>query len=70
MMPAIKKTFNLVKDDIVELHSGNEVLKNKIDGFDEKWLQESKNKLRKQIDDEKGANLIVSRMKKQMNKQY
>ena len=34
-----------------------------------KWLQESKNKMLKEIDDEKRANLIMSRMKKQMNKQ-
>ena len=30
MMPAIKKAFNLMGDDIVELHTENEALKNKI----------------------------------------
>ena len=70
MTPAIKKAFNLMGDDIVELHTENETLKNKIGSYDEKWLEESKLKLLKQIDDEKGANLITSRMKKQqMNKQ-
>ena len=34
-----------------------------------KWLEESKSKLLKEIDDEKRANLLMSRMKKQMNKQ-
>ena len=69
MMPAIKKAFNLLGDDIVELSTGNDALKNKIGVYDEKWLEESKNKMLKEIDDEKRANLIMSRMEKQMNKQ-
>ena len=69
MTPAIKKAFNLMGDDIVELHTENETLKNKIGSYDEKWLEESKLKLLKQIDDKKRATLIMSRMKKQMNKQ-
>ena len=68
MMPAIKKAFNLLGGDIVELSVVNESLKNQIGDYDEKWLQESKAKLLKDIDDEKRANLIMSRMKKQMNK--
>ena len=68
MMPAIKKAFNLMGDDIVELSVENESLKNQIGQYDEKWLQASKLKLLKEIDDEKRANLIMSRMKKQMNK--
>ena len=69
MMPAIKKAFNLLGDDIIELHTENEALKNQIGDYDQKWLEESKSKLLKQIDDEKRANLLMSRMKKQMNKQ-
>ena len=69
LMPAIKKAFNLMGDDIVELHTENESLKNKIGSYDEKWLEESKEKLLKQIDYEKRANLIMSRREKQMNKQ-
>ena len=68
MMPAIKKAFNLLGDDIVELSTENVALKNKIGSYDEKWLEESKAKLLKQIDDEKRANLIMSRIKKQMEK--
>ena len=68
MMPAIKKAFNLLGDDIVELSTENDALKNKIGSYDEKWLEESKAKLLKQIDDEKRENLIMSRMKKQMDK--
>ena len=48
----------------------NDTLKNKIGDYDEKWLEESKAKLLKDIDDEKRANLIMTRMKKQMNKKY
>ena len=68
MMPAIKKAFNLMGDDIVELSVENESLKNQVSEYDEKWLQESKVKLLKEFDDEERANLIMSRMKKQMNK--
>ena len=68
MMPAIKKAFNLLGDDIVELSTENDALKNKIGSYDEKWLEESKAKLLKQIEDEKRANLIMSIMKKQMEK--
>ena len=69
MMPAIKKAFTLLGDDIVDFSTENDALKNKIGSYDEKWLEESKNKMLKQIDDEKRANLIMSRMKKQMEKQ-
>ena len=69
MMPAIKKAFNLLGDDIIDLSTENDALKNKIGSYDEKWLEESKNKMLKQIDDEKRANLIMSRMKKQIEKQ-
>ena len=69
MMPAIKEAFNLMGNDIVEISTENDTLKNQIGNYDEKWLEESKAKLLKDIDDEKGANLIMSRLKKQMNKQ-
>ena len=68
MMPAIKKAFNLLGDDVIELPTENDALKNKIGDYVERWLEESKNKLLKQIDDEKRANIIMSRMKKQMEK--
>ena len=68
MMPAIKKAFILLGDDIVDLSAENDTLKNKIGDYDEKWLEESKAKLLKDIDDEKRANLIMTRMKTQMNK--
>ena len=68
MMPAIKKAFSLLGDDIIELSTEDDALKDIINSYDEKWLQESRDKLLKQIDDEKTANLIMSRKKKQMVK--
>ena len=68
MMPAIKEAFTLMGNDIVDLSTENDALKEKIGDYDEKWLQESKEKLLKDIDDKKRADLIMSRMKKQMNK--
>ena len=56
-------------DDILELNVEAESLKNQIGNHDQKWLEESKAKLLKDIDDEKRANIIMTRMKKQMNKQ-
>ena len=45
-------------DDIVELSVENESLKNQIGQYDDKWLEESKSKLLKDIDKEKRANLL------------
>ena len=69
MMSAIEKAFNLMGDDIVDLSTKNDASKNNIGSYDEKWLEKSKAKLLKQFDDEIRANLIMSRMKTQMEKQ-
>ena len=66
MMPAIKKAFDLMADDIIEISTENESLKNKKGSYDEKWLEESEAKHSKQIYDE--TSLIMSRMQKQMEK--
>ena len=68
MMPAIKKVFNVLGDDIIELSTENDVLKNQIGDYNQKWLDETKAKLLKDINDEKRANIIMARMKKHMNK--
>ena len=68
MMPAFEKVFKLLGDDVVELSAKNESLKNQIGDYEENWLQESKAKLLKDLDDEKRAYLSMSRMKKQMNR--
>ena len=36
MMPAIKKAFNVLGDDIIELSTENDVLKNQIGEYDQK----------------------------------
>ena len=64
MISAIKKAFGLLGDDIVELSTRNETLKIKIVSYDDKWLEVSKAKLMKQIDDEKRTILIMSRKKR------
>ena len=68
LMPAIKKAFNLLGDGIVDLSTENDALKNQIGEYDQKLFEESKANLSKDINDEKRPNLIMSRMKKQMNK--
>ena len=40
MMPAIKEAFTLMGNDIVDLSTENDALKEKIGDYDEKWLQE------------------------------
>ena len=69
MMVATKKAcFDLMGDDILELSTGKETLKNKIGSFDEKLFEESKAKLLKQIEYEKKAVLVMSRIQKQKDK--
>ena len=55
-------------DDIVDLSTENDALKNEVGNYDEKMLEESKTNLLKQIDDKKRADLIMSRMRKQIEK--
>ena len=68
LLPAIRKAFGLMVDVIVELSTENDSLKNKIGSYNEKWLKDSKTKLLKLVNDEKGGNLIMSRMQKQTKK--
>ena len=68
MMPTIKRAFNLLGDHIVEIHTQNESLKNEKGSYEEEWLEVSETKPLKHFDDERRAKLIMSRMKKQMNK--
>ena len=69
MKHVVEKTFDIMGDNLVELSTENELLENKLSFYDEKWLQQSKCKLLRQVDDKKKANLIMSRMQKQMIKQ-
>ena len=67
-MSVIIKDFDLKGDDIVELPTEIETLKNQISDYDQKRLGESEAKFLKQIDDKKRAILIISRMKKKTDK--
>ena len=62
MIIANKKAFDLMADDIVELFTANELLKNELVDYDNDWLAKSKTNLSKQTDDEKRAILILPRM--------
>ena len=64
MIPIIKIAFDSIVDDMVDLSTENEPLKNKIRSYYEKCLEEPKAKLLKQIDNEKRAKLIMSTMEK------
>ena len=66
MMPAIKIASYIMGDDIVKLSTENEPLNKKRGSYYKKRLEESTAKLLKQIDNEKRANLFMSRMEKQM----
>ena len=68
MMPAIKRTFSLLSGDILDLSTEKDALEDNIGSYDQKWLQESKDKQLKQIDDQKRANFVMYRMKKHMEK--
>ena len=66
MISAFEKTFDLMGDDLFELSKENDALKNKIGFYDEKRLEKYISKLLQQSDDDEKANLVMSRMQKQM----
>ena len=49
MMLAIKKAFDLMGDDLVELSMENESLRIKIGSYDVKWWEESKAKFQNNL---------------------
>ena len=69
MMPAIKKDFDLTGEDIVYLSTEKQSLKIETGSYGEERLEKSKAKLLKQNVGEERANLILSRLGKQMKKQ-
>ena len=68
MMPVVKTCFDLMGDDIVKLSKEKKFLKSKIGCQGEKETEKSKALLLKQFDDDKRANLSLSRKQKQMKK--
>ena len=64
MLPAIKRAFDSRSDLILKLSTENDALKNKKGSHDQQLIEECKATLLKQIEDEKTANLFMSRRKK------
>ena len=59
MMPAVEKAFDLMGDDRLGLPTKKESLKTEKGSHDKKWLEESKAKLLKCIEEVKRAKYIV-----------
>ncbi len=55
-------------DEIFDLGVENEALRDKIGEVDEKWLSESKNRIKLSYNDEKKNKFILERMKRQTQK--
>ena len=53
MMPLINKAFDLKSDDLGEISTENDSLKNKICFYDRKWLEESIARPLEEYDDKK-----------------
>ena len=63
-MLALKKAFDLLGVDKVELFTENETLKNRIGSYDEEEFEKPKAKLLKHFIDEKIANLNMAKLEK------
>ena len=68
-MPAIRKIFDLMGVDVVDLSTENEGLENKAGFSDEKWLEEAESNILKQVM-KKGLNIKETRLEKQQKKPY
>lgn len=68
MMPAVKKAFRMMTDDIVELSTENGILKDKIGNYDNEWLQKSKQKMLEETKNDKRAQIVMERMRAQLAK--
>ena len=65
MMPAIKRAFELVRDDNYELVVENNVLRDKIGDVNEDWLETSKKKLLENTGDDEKNKVFLERMRRQ-----
>ena len=68
MMPAIKRAFELVRDDNYDLVVENNVLRGKIGDVNEEWLESSKKKLLENTGNDEKNKVFLERMKKQQLK--
>jgi len=58
----------MMGDDIYDLGIENEALRRKLGEIDEKWLGESKNRIKVSYDDARKNKFILERMKRQIQK--
>jgi hypothetical protein len=58
----------MMVDDIFDLGVENEALRGKLGEVDEKWLGESKNRIKLSYDDTRKNRFILERMKRQNQK--
>jgi hypothetical protein len=68
MMPAIKRAFELVRDDNYELVVENNVLRDKIGDVNEEWLETSKKKLLENTGNDEKNKVFLERIKRQQMK--
>ena len=62
------EAIKMMGDEIFDLGVENEALRDKIGEVDEKWLSESKNRIKLSYNDEKKNKFILERMKRQTQK--
>jgi hypothetical protein len=65
---AYMEAMKIMADDIFDLDIENKTLRDRIGEVDEKWLHESKEKMKLSFSDERKNKLILDRMKRQMQK--
>ncbi len=58
----------MMGDDIYDLGIENEALRRKLGEIDQKWLGESKNRIKVSYDDARKNKFILERMKRQIQK--
>lgn len=62
------EAIKMMGDDIFDLGIENEALRDKLGDVDEKWLGESKNRIKLSYDDARKNKFILERMKRQTQK--
>ncbi len=68
MMPAIKRAFEMMRDDSYDLVVENNVLRDKMGDVNEQWLETSKKKLLENTGDDEKNKSLLERMRKQQQK--
>jgi hypothetical protein len=62
------EAINMIRDEIFDLRVENEALKGKLGEANEKWLSESKTRIKLSYDNAKKNLFILERMKRQTQK--